>query len=109
MADRKRESNQIGHLASNGRDLYVTASRRGFNGSGDPIDMLLGATRQDDQGGATDAEVLLMTDGICGSSTRAAGRAYGLERRSGAISSIMVPIASVDTQAGISRHVKTGD
>lgn len=41
MADRKRESNQIGYLASNGRDLYVTARRRGCNGSGDAIDMLL--------------------------------------------------------------------
>jgi hypothetical protein len=39
MADRKRESNQIGDLASNGRDLYVTARRRGCNGSGDAIDM----------------------------------------------------------------------
>ena len=63
----QRESNQIGYFASNGRDLYVTARRRGCNGSGDAIDMLLnkrplGAARQDDQGDATDAEVLLMTD-----------------------------------------------
>jgi len=28
MADRKRESNQTGDLASNGGDLYVTARRR---------------------------------------------------------------------------------
>jgi len=42
MADRKRESNQIGYLASNGRDLSVSARRRGCNGSSDAIDMLLG-------------------------------------------------------------------
>ena len=34
MADRKRESHQIGDLASNGRDLCVIARRRGCNGSG---------------------------------------------------------------------------
>jgi len=37
MADRKRESNQIGYLASNGRDLYLAARRRGCNGSGDAL------------------------------------------------------------------------
>jgi hypothetical protein len=39
MADRKRESNQIGDLASNGRNRYVAARRRGCNRSGDAIDM----------------------------------------------------------------------
>ena len=65
-------------------DLHVTARRRGCNGSGDVIDMLLnerplGAARQEDQGDATDAEVLLIADAPVGVSD---GSSPPVQRRS---------------------------
>ena len=52
-------------------DFDVTASRRGSNGGGDPIDMPpnqrpLGAPRQHDQGDAASSQVLLVANATVG-------------------------------------------